>query len=402
MTQSYDCLVIGAGFAGAVAARELAERGGKRVLVLERRNHIAGNAYDLMDEAGVLIHQYGPHIFHTCDRRVYDYLSRFTHWRDYQHRVVADVHGVEMPVPFNLTSLELAFGKEKAAHLEKKLIERYGAEEKVTILELRQAQDPEIAELADYVYENVFLHYTMKQWDQSPEEIDPNTTARVPVFLSRDDRYFQDPWQGMPLEGYTALFENLLDHPNITVELEVDARTRLTLRERGVDLDGVPFHGDIIYTGAVDELFNCRYGRLPYRTLEFQFETHPVEWYQSHGTVNYTVSEPWTRITEFKYLTGQELPDRTTIAKEISHAYTGADGETPYYAIINPANNALYAQYRALCANLGHFYLLGRLAEYKYYNMDAIVARALSLCDDLLQRKDESCGEADHLRGTVL
>ncbi|HIY21014.1 MAG TPA: UDP-galactopyranose mutase [Candidatus Flavonifractor merdigallinarum] len=402
MTQSYDCLVIGAGFAGAVAARELAERGGKRVLVLERRNHIAGNAYDLMDEAGVLIHQYGPHIFHTCDRRVYDYLSRFTHWRDYQHRVVADVHGVEMPVPFNLTSLELAFGKEKAAHLEKKLIERYGAEEKVTILELRQAQDPEIAELADYVYENVFLHYTMKQWDQSPEEIDPNTTARVPVFLSRDDRYFQDPWQGMPLEGYTALFENLLDHPNITVELGVDARTRLTLRERGVDLDNVPFHGDIIYTGAVDELFNCRYGRLPYRTLEFQFETHPVEWYQSHGTVNYTVSEPWTRITEFKYLTGQELPDRTTIAKEISHAYTGADGETPYYAIINPANNALYAQYRALCANLGHFYLLGRLAEYKYYNMDAIVARALSLCDDLLQRKDESCGEADHLRGTVL
>ena len=238
------------------------------------------------------------------------------------------------------------------------------------------------------MYENVFLHYTMKQWDQSPEEIDPNTTARVPVFLSRDDRYFQDPWQGMPLDGYTALFRNLLDHPNITVELGVDARTRLTLHEGGVELDGVPFPGIVIYTGAVDELFSCRYGRLPYRTLEFRFETHPVEWYQSHGTVNYTVSEPWTRITEFKYLTGQELPDRTTIAKEISHAYTGVEGETPYYAIINPANNALYAQYRTLCSNLGQFYLLGRLAEYKYYNMDAIVARALSLCDDLLQRKE--------------
>ena len=388
MTQSYDCLVIGAGFAGAVAARELAERGGKRVLVLERRNHIAGNAYDLPDEAGVVIHQYGPHIFHTRDRRVYDYLSRFTRWRDYQHRVVANVHGVEMPVPFNLTSLELAFGKEKAQRLEEKLIAQYGAEEKVTILDLRKNEDPEISALADYVYENVFLHYTMKQWDQSPEEIDPNTTARVPVFLSRDDRYFQDPWQGMPLDGYTALFRNLLDHPNITVELGVDARTRLTLHEGGVELDGVPFPGIVIYTGAVDELFSCRYGRLPYRTLEFRFETHPVEWYQSHGTVNYTVSEPWTRITEFKYLTGQELPDRTTIAKEISHAYTGAEGETPYYAIINPANNALYAQYRSLCANLGRFYLLGRLAEYKYYNMDAIVARALSLCDDLLQRKE--------------
>ena len=388
MTQSYDCLVIGAGFAGAVAARELAERGGKRVLVLERRNHIAGNAYDLPDEAGVVIHQYGPHIFHTRDRRVYDYLSRFTRWRDYQHRVVANVHGVEMPVPFNLTSLELAFGKEKAQRLEQKLIEQYGAEEKVTILDLRKNEDPEISALADYVYENVFLHYTMKQWDQSPEEIDPNTTARVPVFLSRDDRYFQDPWQGMPLDGYTALFRSLLDHPNITVELGVDARTRLKLHTGGVELDGVPFPGIVIYTGAVDELFDCCYGRLPYRTLEFQFETHPVEWYQSHGTVNYTVSEPWTRITEFKYLTGQKLPDRTTIAKEISHAYTGAEGETPYYAIINPANNALYAQYRNQCANLGQFYLLGRLAEYKYYNMDAIVARALSLCDDLLQRKD--------------
>ena len=384
MNQAYDCLVIGAGFAGTVAARELAERGGRRVLVLERRDHIGGNAYDLPDQAGVLIHQYGPHIFHTSNRRVFDYLSRFTRWRDYQHRVVANVHGTEMPVPFNLTSLELAFGKEKAAALEQKLIAAYGAEKKVTILELRQNTDPDIAALADYVYENVFLHYTMKQWDQSPEEIDPNTTARVPVFLSRDDRYFQDPWQGMPLEGYTPLFARMLDHPNITVELGVDARTRLTLGEHGAELDGTPFTGPVIYSGAVDELFDCRFGRLPYRTLEFRFETYPVDFWQSHGTVNYTVSEEWTRITEFKYLTGQELPGRTTIAKEISHAYTGAPEETPYYAIISPENNALYQRYRALADGYGSLYLLGRLAEYKYYNMDAIVARALALADRLL------------------
>ena len=388
MNQPYDCLVIGAGLAGAVAARELAERGGMRVLVLERRNHIAGNAYDPADEAGVIIHQYGPHIFHTRDRRVFDYLSRFTRWRNYQHRVVANVHGVEMPVPFNLTSLEMAYGPERAAALEKKLLAAYGAETKVTILDLRRSEDPEIKALADYVYEHIFLHYTMKQWDQSPEEIDPNTTARVPVFLSRDDRYFQDPWQGMPLEGYTALFRKMLDHPNITVELGVDARTRMTLDAAGVRLDGAPFPGLVVYTGAVDELFDCRFGRLPYRTLEFQFETHPVDFYQSHGTVNYTVSEPWTRITEFKYLTGQDLPGVTTIAKEISHAYTGAAGETPYYPIISPDNQALYARYEALTRNLGRFYLLGRLAEYKYYNMDAIVARALALCDDLLQRKE--------------
>ena len=389
MNQAYDCLVIGAGFAGAVAARELAERGGRRVLVLERRDHIGGNAYDLPDQAGVLIHQYGPHIFHTSNRRVFDYLSRFTRWRDYQHRVVANVHGTEMPVPFNLTSLELAFGKEKAAELEQKLIAAYGAEKKVTILELRQNTDPDIAALADYVYENVFLHYTMKQWDQSPEEIDPNTTARVPVFLSRDDRYFQDPWQGMPLEGYTPLFRRMLDHPNITVELGVDARTRLTLGERGIELDGAPFTGPVIYSGAVDELFDCRFGRLPYRTLEFRFETYPVDFWQSHGTVNYTVSEEWTRITEFKYLTGQELPGRTTIAKEISHAYTGAPEETPYYAIISPENNALYQRYRALAAGYGNLHLLGRLAEYKYYNMDAIVARALELCDGLIRKEGE-------------
>ncbi|NCE65035.1 UDP-galactopyranose mutase [Pseudoflavonifractor sp. 524-17] len=387
MKQGYDCLVIGAGFAGAVAARELAERGGKRVLVLERRNHIGGNAYDLLDEAGVLIHQYGPHIFHTNDKRVFDYLSRFTRWRDYQHRVVANVHGKEMPVPFNLTSLELAFGKEKAAELEKKLLDTYGAEKKVTILELRQNSGPELAALADYVYENVFLHYTMKQWDQSPEEIDPATTARVPVFLSRDDRYFQDQYQGMPQEGYTALFQAMLDHPNITVEVNTDARARLTLPPEGGAplLDGEAFHGFVVYTGAVDELFDCVYGRLPYRTLEFRFETHPVTFWQSHGTVNYTVSEPWTRITEFKYLTGQELPGKTTIAKELSHAYTGAPGETPYYAVINPENNALFGKYQAMAQSYDNFYLLGRLAEYKYYNMDAIAARALALCDALIK-----------------
>ena len=386
MQNTYDCLVIGAGFAGAVAARELAERAGKRVLVLERRGHIGGNAYDLPDEHGVLIHQYGPHIFHTANRRVFDYLSRFTGWRDYQHRVVANVHGTEMPVPFNLTSLELAFGREKAAALEEKLIAAYGAEKKVTILELRRSADPDVAALADYVYENVFLHYTMKQWDQSPEEIDPNTTARVPVFLSRDDRYFQDPWQGMPLEGYTPLFKRLLDHPGVTVELGVDARERLTLGEDGLALDGVPFAGPVIYTGAVDELFACRFGRLPYRTLEFRFENYPVEFWQSHGTVNYTVSEEWTRITEFKYLTGQVKPECTTIAKEISHAYTGAPEETPYYAIINPENDALHARYQELAERYGNLYLLGRLAEYKYYNMDAIVARALELCDTLAEK----------------
>ena len=376
MKKRYDVWVAGAGYAGGVAARALAERG-KQVLVLERRNHIGGNAYDCLSATGVLMHQYGPHIFHTNDKKVFDWLSRFTEWRDYQHRVIANIpdgRGERMtyPVPFNLTSLETAFGAEEGKKLGDKLVAAYGAEKKVTILELRQNPDPEISALADYVYEHVFVHYTMKQWGQKPEEIDPNTTARVPVFLSQDDRYFQDTCQGMPAEGYTKMFERMLDHPNIEVRLGVDARPILKEAQ-----------GPVIYTGQADELFGFKYGPLPYRTLFFQFETLFQDFYQSHGTVNYTVDEEFTRITEFKHLTGQEIPGVTTIVKEYSRPYTGEEGEIPYYAIINPANNALYAKYKEEAEQYPNLHLLGRLAEYKYYNMDAIAARALELAERL-------------------
>ena len=390
MEQSFDVLIAGAGYAGAVCARSLAE-GGKRVLVLERRSHVGGNAYDCPDEAGVLIHQYGPHIFHTNDSRVFAWLSRFTQWRDYQHRVVADIPDekggrMRYPVPFNLTSLETAFGPEEGKRLGDKLIAAYGAEKKVTILELRQNPDPEISALADYVYEHVFVHYTMKQWGQKPEDIDPNTTARVPVFLSRDDRYFQDACQGMPLEGYTPMFQKMLDHPNIKVELGADALERLDLSGDVLKVDGVPFEGEVIYTGQADELFRFQYGPLPYRTLDFHFETLEKDDFQGYGTVNYTVDQDYTRITEFKHLTGQVLPGKTTIVKEYSRAYGGILGEIPYYAIINPENNALYGQYKALADRFPNLHLLGRLAEYKYYNMDAIAGRALDLAEALLTK----------------
>ena len=397
LSERFDVLAVGAGYAGGVAARALAERG-KKVLVLERRDHIGGNAYDCLDKHGVLIHQYGPHIFHTNDKKVFDFLSRFTRWRRYQHRVIANIPRDNpevvpahkrtdgrffFPVPFNLDSLKNAFGEREGGRLGEKLLAAYPAQSQVTILELRQNKDPEVAAIADYVYDHVFVQYTMKQWGQTPEEIDPATTARVPVRLSQDDRYFQDAYQGMPAEGYTPMFRRMLDHPNITVELGTDALARLDLSGESIKLDGQKFGGPVIYTGQADELFGFRFGPLPYRTLDFRFETLERDFFQSHGTVNYTADQDFTRITEFKHLTGQELTGTTTIVKEYSRAYTGAEGETPYYAIINPENNDLYAKYKAEAEKFGELHLLGRLAEYKYYNMDAIAGKALELAEGL-------------------
>ena len=383
---SYDAIIIGSGFAGSVVARELAERAGKRVAIVESRDHIGGNAYDAYDAAGVLIHKYGPHIFHTNDKRAYDYLSRFTEWLDYQHEVLANLNGTYIPVPFNTNSMETVFGEEKAAHYIQKLIDTFGDERKVPIIELRNQDDPELAEIADFVYENVFLHYTMKQWGQTPEQVDPSVTARVPVFISRDNRYFQDAYQGMPLEGYTKLFESMLDHPGIDVFLSVDGRDVLDFVEDGegsrIEVDGKPYDGIVVYTGALDELFGNRFGRLPYRSLDFVYETHDCKHWQPCGTVNYTVSEDYTRITEFTYMTGQDL-DVTTIMKEYSKAYDGSEGQIPYYAIISEENQRHYGRYKELADAFGNLHLIGRLAEYRYYNMDAIVSRALELSDAL-------------------
>ena len=379
-----DVIVIGAGIAGAVAARCFAEEQGKKVLVIEKKEHIGGNCYDEKDEYGILIHKYGPHIFHTNDEAVYQWLSRFTEWYAYGHKVVAKVGERMIPVPFNLNTLKLVYGEEKSAVLETKLVEAYGMGARVPILKLRQHPDEDIQAIADFVYENIFLRYTMKQWGQKPEEIDPAVTGRVPVVISYDDRYFGDKYQGAPLDGYTAMFEKILDHPGITVKTGVEASKALDIsaEDGSVKLWGEPFEGHIVYTGPVDELFECCYGRLPYRTLRFDFEHYDQPDFQGHSVVNYTVSEDYTRITEFKYLTGQQASS-TTIVKEYPFAYTGAEGEIPYYAISNPDNQALYEKYAALAGNVKNFHLLGRLAEYKYYNIDAMAAKALALVRSL-------------------
>ncbi len=374
----YDSIIIGSGAAGSTVARKLAESG-KKTLVLEKRPHIGGNCYDRLDAYGIVIHEYGPHIFHTNEEEVFRFLSEFTEWHLFGHEVVADVYGTQLVVPFNLNTLHKVYGKEKADRLEKLLVEEYGAGSRVTIMELKKNENPEIKAIADYVYENIFLHYTMKQWGQTPEEIDPEVTGRVPVLLSYDNRYFQDKYQGMPKGGYTAMFEKMLSHPDITVRTSTDCKSCISFTGDQVLFEGEGFTGDVVYTGALDELFDCEYGRLPYRSLDFQFEHLTQDSFQGRSVVNYTVSEDFTRITEFKYLTGQQDARGTTIVREYPFAYTGAEGEIPYYAILNDDNRALYQRYKDKLAPFKNVYLLGRLAEYKYYNIDAIVKEALRL-----------------------
>lgn len=376
----YDIIIVGAGIAGSTAARVLAEKG-KKILVIDKRNHIGGNCYDTKDDAGILIHPYGPHIFHTNNEAVYKFLSNYTKWYSFRHKVVANVHGRLMPVPFNLHTLEQAF-PDDAQSMKKKLIDQYGMDTKVPILDLINQSDEDLKRVGNYVYENIYVHYTMKQWGKKPEEIDPEVTKRVPVSISYEDGYFADKYQGVPKDGYTKMFEHLLNHENITLQLNTEASNVITIKDKGIYTEGKLYSGQVIFTGPLDEFFDCKYGRLPYRTLQFSFEHYEADDYQGHSVVNYTVDQDFTRITEYKYLTGQQCGG-TTISKEYPHAYEGTEGQIPYYAINNPENDDLYKRYKKEVHDVNGFYLLGRLAEYKYYNMDKMTEEAIALAEKI-------------------
>lgn len=371
-----DYLIVGAGFVGSVLAERLASQKNKKVIVLDRRDHIAGNANDRRNEHGILYHQYGPHIFHTNSEKVFEYLSKFTEWMPYEHRVVGVIDGRLIPIPFNLTSLEILFPIEKAARLKEKLVQQYGMDKKVTVLDMLKNPDAELSDLADYIYKNVFLGYTTKQWGLSPEELSPSVTARVPVHISYDDRYFQDTYQQMPKHGYTKLIENILNHENIHVRLNQDYK----------NVKKTIHYCKLIYTGAIDEFFDYELGYLPYRSLKFDFQTYKQKRHQSAGQVNYPVSHEFTRITEMGYLT-QEQSDKTMVA--IEYPMPHAPGETvPYYPIPRDDNNLLHEKYLELAKQKAPDVIFaGRLGDYRYYNMDQAVGSALNLSEKIREEQ---------------
>ncbi len=388
----YDYIIVGAGFAGSVLAERLASVLDKKVLIIEQRPHIGGNCYDYYDEHGVLVHKYGPHLFHTDNKYVIDYLSQFTQWQEYEHRVLASIDGQLVPVPFNLISLQKLFPTSIASNLEQKLIKQYGFGVKVPILELRRTKDQDLNKLADFVYDKMFINYTTKQWGCTPEEISPEVTARIPVYISYDDRYFQDKYQMIPKQGYTKLFQNILDHKNIHIMLNTDFKDIVSLDhdKKLLAIFGKHYKGKLIYTGMIDELFDFKFGELPYRSLQFKMENLSVKHFQNATTINYPNNYDFTRITEFKNILNQDI-NSTTIVREYPQDFDrkNPDNNIPYYPVFKKENNNTLKVYNEYCESFQNIIAVGRLAEYKYYDMDDIIARSLDVFVNIVDKSGE-------------
>ncbi len=365
---SVDFLIVGAGLSGCVFAERIATKLKKEVLIIDRRNHIGGNVYDYKNKYGINIHKYGPHIFHTNSEEVWRYLKKFTEWEIYFHKVLAVVNGCKIPVPFNLNSLYKIFPRSLAKKLEDKLIESYGFNKKVPILKLNESTDKDIKFLSQFIYEKVFLGYTIKQWGMKPEDLDKSVTARIPINISLDDRYFQDKYQGIPKYGYTNMIKNMIDNRLIKVELNVDSEKILKRIKPKI----------IIFTGPIDEYYNYKFGRLNYRSLEFEIKNFNYNYYQEVAQVNYPENYNFTRITEFKHFIKDNYNNITTVVFEFPQEYKKGENE-PYYPILNEQNKIIYQKYYKIAQKEKNIIFVGRLAEYKYYNMDQIVARVLNL-----------------------
>ncbi len=372
-----DYIIVGAGLAGVVMAERIASQLNKKVLIIEKRNHIGGNCFDFKDENNILIHKYGPHLFHTNNEEVVDYLSQFTSWDIYNHEVLSYIDGKKVSIPFNFNTLYEVFPQSKAKALEDKLLLNFEYNSKIPILELKKSEDKDLAFLADFIYEKIFVNYTAKQWGMKPEEMDSAVSARVPVFIGRDNRYFNDKYQMLPSNGYTRMIQNMLDHKNIKIMTNTDFKEVCSLKEKDFYFFDSKFEGKVIYTGQIDELFDYKFGELPYRSVDMQFETVEKEFYQEKATVNYPNDYNFTRITEFKHIHSSDSK-KTTILKEYPQEYKKGKN-TPYYPVFTQVNQDKYNQYLEYSKEFDNLILVGRLAEYKYYDMDDIVERALDV-----------------------
>jgi len=381
----FNYIIVGSGFAGSVMAERIANVLNQKVLIIEKRNHIGGNCYDYKDENNIIVHKYGPHLFHTDYKEVFDYLSNFTDWHIYHHKVLAFVDGKKVPLPFNLNSIYEVFPQELAKRLEVKLIEKYGYGTKIPILELLKEEDQDLKFLANYVYEKIYKNYTMKQWGLKPEEISPQVTARVPIYVSRDNRYFTDKYQVIPKDGYTKIFERMLNHPNIKIMLNTDFKEVISIdfENKKIYFLGQEFKGRLIFTGMIDELLNFKYGFLPYRSLDLRFETIEQEYYQEAPVVNYPNDYDFTRITEFKHIHPVKS-DKTTILKEYPKAYQ-PNVDIPYYPVFTKESQELYNKYKEEADKFENLVLVGRLAEYRYYDMDDVVKKALEVFEERIK-----------------
>jgi UDP-galactopyranose mutase len=365
----YKYLIIGAGFTGATIAREIAEKCNKSVLIIDKREHLAGNAFDKKDKNGFLVHQYGPHIFHTNSIKVWDFLSRFTKWNNYEHRVLAHLENKYVPLPFNFTSIDTLFSSSKAQQIKKNLLQNYGKINKVSILNLLQSKNKLDKEFASYVYNNIFLTYTKKMWGLNPEELNSLVLSRVPIKIGYEDNYFDDKYQAIPKDGYNKLFSNLLDHPNIQVSLKTNYKEFNNLNE----------FERIIYTGPIDEFFDYRYGELPYRSIRFKFLSKNINLHQKVATINFPSYDfQYTRSTEFKHITHQNIQN-TRLCREYPEAYK-PNINLPYYPILTKESDILLRKYKKEAEKIKkRIIFLGRLGEFKYVNMDQAVARSLQV-----------------------
>lgn len=376
-----DCLVVGCGLCGAVIARDLAGQG-KKVTIWERRDHIGGNMYDYVDEHGFLVQKYGPHTFHTKKKELYDYMCCFEQWQDYKLTCGAVWGGKYTPTPFNFTTIDTFFPPEKAARLKEKLKTAFEGREFATVVEVLEHPDPDIRAYAEYLFQNDYAPYTAKQWGVSPAEIDPSVLKRVPLRFSYDEGYFDDSYQAMPVHSFTKFFENLLNHPNIEVQLGVEALEHLRVLDGKLLLDGEETLFPVVYTGALDELFGNAYGRLPYRSLRFEWKYEEKESLQNAPVVAYPQEEGYTRITEYKKLPVQSKSG-TSYAVEYPLPYREGEKMEPYYPVLTVKSQEQYAKYKALADQIPTLVCCGRLADFKYYNMDQALERALEVTKNL-------------------